>query len=253
MKKFLFLCSIIFLTSCTLPFQHPTQVACTMEAKLCPDGSYVSRTGPNCEFAPCPGKNNNDNLPSLRLRQAGNNINPIECGDEEKICPDGTYIQRIGPNCDWPDCPEINNNTNDNNNKISAVGAGETHTVARVVDGDTIVIDTGQKVRYIGMNTPETVDPRKPVECFGQEASAKNKELVAGQTVRLVKDTSETDKYGRLLRYVYVGDTMINLELVKQGYAYTETVPPDVKYASLFTAAQHQAQAAKLGLWSACK
>ena len=72
----------------------------------------------------------------------------------------------------------------------------ELFRVAHVVDGDTIKLESGEVVRYIGIDTPETVDPRKPVQCFGKEASEKNKELVEGKEVRLVKDTSETDKYG---------------------------------------------------------
>ncbi|HXK40681.1 MAG TPA: thermonuclease family protein [Candidatus Paceibacterota bacterium] len=124
--------------------------------------------------------------------------------------------------------------------------------VTRVIDGDTIEIEGGQKVRYIGIDTPETVDPRKPVQCFGVEASNKNKELVSGKRVRLEKDVSETDKYGRLLRYIYIGDTFVNLELVKQGFAYSSTYPPDVKHQSQFTEAQRQAKEQNKGLWSSC-
>lgn len=146
----------------------------------------------------------------------------------------------------------------DKNSKVEVVRSGSTndfagsYKVIRVIDGDTIEIEGGERVRYIGMDTPETVDPRNPVQCFGKEASDRNKELVEGKTVRLVKDVSETDKYGRLLRYVYVGDEFINLELVKQGFAYSDTVPPDVKYQSLFIAAQKNARQAGVGLWSAC-
>lgn len=129
-----------------------------------------------------------------------------------------------------------------------------TAAVTRVVDGDTIVIDTGQKVRYIGINTPESVDPRKPVQCFGAEASARNKALVEAKEVKLVKDVSETDKYGRLLRYVYLADgTFVNLELVKEGYARVDTFPPDVKFSKEFVAADKAARLAQKGLWSACK
>lgn len=124
--------------------------------------------------------------------------------------------------------------------------------VTRVIDGDTIEIEGGQKVRYIGIDTPETVDPRKPIQCFGVEASNKNKELVSGKRVRLEKDVSETDKYGRLLRYVYIGDTFVNLELVKQGYAYSYSYPPDVKYQNQFTDAQRQAKDQNKGLWDSC-
>lgn len=124
--------------------------------------------------------------------------------------------------------------------------------VTRVIDGDTIEIEGGQRVRYIGIDTPETVDPRKPVQCFGVEASNKNKELVSGKRVRLEKDVSETDKYGRLLRYVYIGDTFVNLELVKQGYAYSYSYPPDIKYQNQFTDAQRLAREQKKGLWGSC-
>ena len=124
--------------------------------------------------------------------------------------------------------------------------------VIRVVDGDTIEIEGGERVRYIGIDTPETVDPRKPVQCFGVEASNKNKELVAGKTVRLEKDTTDRDKYSRLLRYVYMGDTFINLELVKQGFAYSYSYPPDIKYQSEIVAAQREAEQSQNGLWIAC-
>ena len=127
----------------------------------------------------------------------------------------------------------------------------EQAVVARVVDGDTIVLEDGRKVRYIGIDTPETKHPSKPVGCYGQEAAAFNKQLVDGQTVRLEKDISETDRYGRLLRYVYVGETMINETLVREGYARASTYPPDVKYQTLFQAAQTQARGAKRGLWGA--
>jgi micrococcal nuclease len=126
------------------------------------------------------------------------------------------------------------------------------YKVTRVVDGDTIEIEGGERVRYIGIDTPETVDPRKPVQCFGMEASNKNKEMAEGKTVRLEKDTSDRDKYQRLLRYVYVGDSFINLELVKQGFAYSYSYPPDVKYQKEIVAAQQEAEKNKNGLWNAC-
>jgi endonuclease YncB( thermonuclease family) len=127
-------------------------------------------------------------------------------------------------------------------------------TVARGIDGDTIELETGQKVRYIGIDTPETVDPRKTVQCFGKEASAFNKQLVEGQTVQLVKDVSDTDRYHRLLRYVYLQDgTFVNLKLVQEGYANVDTFPPDVKFADIFKEAAAQAKLAKKGLWAKCK
>ena len=121
--------------------------------------------------------------------------------------------------------------------------------VARVVDGDTIKLESGEVVRYIGIDTPEIVDLRKPVQCYAKEASAKNKELVEGKEVRLEKDVSETDKYGRLLRYVWLGDMLVNEVLVKEGYAKSSTYPPDVKYQDRFTQAQSEARTNNMGLW----
>lgn len=153
--------------------------------------------------------------------------------------------------------PQINKKTNILIPTISTsviATSSPSYLVTRVVDGDTIEIETGQKIRYIGVNTPESVDPRKPIECFGKEASAKNSELVLNKKVKLEKDVSDTDRYGRLLRFVYLEDgTFVNLELVKQGYASVMTVPPDVNLSSIFLQAQQQARDSKLGLWSGCK
>ncbi|MAF85463.1 MAG: nuclease [Dehalococcoidales bacterium] len=126
--------------------------------------------------------------------------------------------------------------------------------VVRVVDGDTIEVNIGghlYKVRYIGIDTPETVHPDKSIpEPYGKEATTKNKELVEGKIVTLEKDISETDKYGRLLRYAYVGDTFINAELVRLGYAQVVTYPPDVKYQDLFLQLQKEAREEGRGLWA---
>jgi micrococcal nuclease len=120
--------------------------------------------------------------------------------------------------------------------------------VTRVIDGDTIVIDTGEHVRYIGMNTPE-VESKK---CYASEATAINKNLVLGKEVKLEKDVSDTDKYGRLLRYVYVGDTFVGDYLVKNGDAKVMTVPPDTKYKDEFLVSQEYAKENNLGLWGKC-
>jgi len=130
--------------------------------------------------------------------------------------------------------------------------ANEEILVKRVIDGDTIELIDGRRVRYIGMNTPETVDPRKPVECFGHEASVENKQLVEGKIVRLEKDVSETDKYGRLLRFVYIGDIMVNDYLLRQGFARVETIPPDVRNEDQFISAEKEARENNRGLWSGC-
>ncbi|MDP2675839.1 MAG: thermonuclease family protein [Dehalococcoidia bacterium] len=127
--------------------------------------------------------------------------------------------------------------------------------VVRVVDGDTIdVLIGGEKMRlrYIGVDTPETVDPRRPVGCFGKEASTRNRELVEGKTVGLEKDVSETDRYGRLLRYVWLDGGMVNVRLVEEGYATASTFPPDVRHADLFASLQAQARDQGRGLWGAC-
>lgn len=125
--------------------------------------------------------------------------------------------------------------------------------VVEVVDGDTIKVNvagTTYTVRYIGVDTPETVHPSKPVEWMGPEASQANKALVDGQTVYLEKDVSETDRYGRLLRYVWLSDgTLVNEHLCRLGFAQVSTYPPDVKYQDRFTAAVREAREAERGLW----
>ncbi len=124
--------------------------------------------------------------------------------------------------------------------------------VVRVIDGDTIEIEGGKRVRYIGIDTPETVDPRKSLECFGREATAENKRMVEGISVRLEKDVSETDAYGRLLRYVFVDQVFINDHLVRQGFAHAVTYPPDVRYQNQFRQAEQEARENKRGLWAGC-
>jgi len=143
--------------------------------------------------------------------------------------------------------------TNTPTAEVDSTSERETARVIRVIDGDTIEVQIGEQtytVRYIGIDTPETVHPSKPVEWMGPEASAANKELVAGKTVYLEKDVSETDQYGRLLRYVFLEDgTFVNAELVHQGYAQVSTYPPDVKYQEHFLEMQQEAQSAQAGLW----
>lgn len=130
--------------------------------------------------------------------------------------------------------------------------------VLSVTDGDTIrVLIDGRSVaiRYIGIDTPETVDPRTSVECFGREATAFNRQLVEGKTVELEKDVSEVDKFGRTLRYVWIerGSQMVmaNEELVRNGYATSSTYSPDVKYHERFGGLEAAARAGGLGLWGA--
>ena len=130
--------------------------------------------------------------------------------------------------------------------------AGERVKVTRVVDGDTIVVNDKITVRFIGIDTPETVDPRRAVQCFGKEASNKLKSLLSEKEIISQKDVSETDKYSRLLRYIWLGDKLVNEILVKEGYAYSSPYPPDIKYQDQFDEAQEFARENKKGLWSAC-
>ena len=124
--------------------------------------------------------------------------------------------------------------------------------VVRVVDGDTIRVRLGprvEKVRYIGIDTPEVRHPTRGEEPGGREASTINRTLVSGRTVRLEMDVQARDRHGRLLAYVWVGDTMVNAELVRLGYAQVMTVPPNVRHQALFLDLQRQARARGRGLW----
>lgn len=128
--------------------------------------------------------------------------------------------------------------------------------VTRVVDGDTIIVDlngTQEKIRLIGVDTPETVDPRKPVQCFGKEASSFTKNLLEGKEVRLESDPSQGDhdKYGRLLRYVFLSDGMFaNKEIIAQGYGHEYTYRTPYQYQTDFKTAERTARELLKGLWS---
>jgi micrococcal nuclease len=145
-------------------------------------------------------------------------------------------------------------------------GGYEIAEVTRVVDGDTVEVRITERsdgpgagranigetysVRLIGIDTPESVKPGSPVECFGKEASAAATALLDGQTVTLVKDVEETDSYERLLRYVYLGEEMANARLVLNGYASAYTYPPNVRHSDLFVALQREARTTDAGLWA---
>lgn len=141
-----------------------------------------------------------------------------------------------------------------------AVATGEEiAVVGRVIDGDTIELTDKRKVRYIGVDTPESVDPRKAVQCFGMEAKEENARLVDGKTIRLERDVSDTDKYGRLLRYVYIDpptsearDVFVNDYLVRQGFARLDTVPPDIAHRVQFLKSEQEARKELRGLWKSC-
>lgn len=135
----------------------------------------------------------------------------------------------------------------------SAVPIDAVYTVTRVIDGDTIELQSGEDVRLIGVDTPETKHPTKPVGCFGPEASAwLTKQLPHGTQVMLVSDKSRTDHYGRRLAYVYLTqDRMLNAELILEGYGYAKAFAPDTAHADEFEQLQQQAKAARKGVWSA--
>jgi micrococcal nuclease len=138
-----------------------------------------------------------------------------------------------------------------------ATGEPRVGRVVRVVDGDTISVQLGavrEKVRYIGIDTPETKDPRRPVGCYGPQAAQFNHRLVAGERVRLVRDVAARDRYGRLLAYVYrVRDGLfVNAELARLGYAEPLRIAPDVRHADRFAALARAARDAGRGLWSVC-
>lgn len=122
--------------------------------------------------------------------------------------------------------------------------------VARVIDGDTIEVWNGevkQKVRYIGIDAPEFYP--EPGECYAEEATVYNSSLVAGAWVDLQQDTSNTDQYGRWLRYVYVGKVFVNQDLVEKGYATAKMYPPDTNKSDELVAAERLAKAQSSGLW----
>lgn len=132
----------------------------------------------------------------------------------------------------------------------------DTYSVKKVIDGDTIEIERygkAEKVRMIGIDTPETLDPRKPVQCFGKEASDKSKDLLSGGRVRLEFDpiVGEKDKYNRLLAYVWSNNELVNLKLIKEGYANEYTYrSQSYKYQNEFKNAQTVAKESSIGLWS---
>jgi len=136
----------------------------------------------------------------------------------------------------------------------SSPGAGSVR-VTRVVDGDTIEVQLGGRevdIRLIGIDTPESVAPDQPIECYGRRASAYTESRLEGEIVRLEFDVERLDRYGRTLAYVWVDDELFNETLVAEGYAVVTTFPPNVTYVDRFLAAQRAAREAGRGLWGEC-
>lgn len=172
----------------------------------------------------------------------------------------GSYSSNITPTTPSPRTPQVLGQQSDLTQSTPAAQL-QNAFVTRVVDGDTIEVNIDgnlKKLRYVGIDTPETVDPHRPQGCFGKEASDENKRLVGNKEVYLKKDVSETDKFGRLLRLVYLklddGSLLfVNDYLVREGYANVATYPPDVKYSQQFTLAAQEARDNNRGLWAKCK
>jgi micrococcal nuclease len=167
-----------------------------------------------------------------------NNFFPLKNNDKKA---------KISPTPDW--LTTISQKVN------IATSEAKFYSVIRVIDGDTFVVDIDGKketVRLIGINSPEVNDPRKPVECFGREASNKAKEILTGKKVRLEIDPTQgdRDKYGRLLRYVFLEDgTNFNQLMIEQGYAFEYTYHFPYRYQKEFKQAQKKAEAEGRGLW----
>lgn len=162
----------------------------------------------------------------------------------------------ISPPAEEPDPPEPAASGD------SPAAGARRAVVLRVVDGDTVLVrilaaadrptHRTERVRYIGVDTPESVKPNTPVECYGKQAAEFNRKLVDGRRVRLVPDREPLDRYGRTLAYVYAGATFVNAELVKHGYARTLEIAPNTSKAGYLANLERVAIRTNRGLWRAC-
>lgn len=185
--------------------------------------------------------NSSDNPSSNRKIESFNSQNQEVKNPEVKSAMDSVKENKSAESASQPNLAQTQNGL---------------YKVVKVIDGDTIAIEIDNKTetaRLIGINTPETVDPRKPVECFGKEASNKAKGILTGKNVKLEADISsgERDKYGRLLRYVFLEDgANFNKLMISEGYAYEYTYNAPYKYQDEFKKAEQEAKEAKKGLWA---
>lgn len=199
---------------------------------------------PDPGSVPEPGITQQDSLIQEEIAQLDETATEDKKADE---------IENVLVPTELPEQSTTNTNTEQESNQTTEPIY---YKVISVVDGDTIKISMGSTVetlRLIGIDTPETVDPRKPIQCFGIEASNKAKGLLSGQEVRIESDSSQDtrDKYGRLLVYVYRSDGLFfNKYMVEQGYAYEYTYETPYKYQTDFKHAQQSAQNNQRGLWS---
>lgn len=129
--------------------------------------------------------------------------------------------------------------------------AGITLAVKHVIDGDTIIAASGEKVRYVGIDSPELASEERPAQFFAEDSKNANKEMVEGRTIKLELDIEKTDKHGRILAYIFLKDgTFVNAKLVENGYARTYFIPPNIKYYSQFKKLEKEAIKNRKGLWS---
>jgi micrococcal nuclease len=190
-------------------------------------------------FAPPVAKE--QNAQSIATTDTSNAPAPESLGDEAQITSTSTAINAASTSSDTNTAPDIQN---------------QSFLVTHVVDGDTFDVEIDgktERIRMIGIDTPETVDPRKSVQCFGKEASDKMKSLITNQRVVLEADPSqgERDKYDRLLRYAFLPDGRnVGLYLLQEGYAREYTYDSAYKYQQEFKAAEISAKAGKKGLWA---
>jgi micrococcal nuclease len=180
--------------------------------------------------------------PCHRLHSCPSDHNTYVCGDKGRCdqCPDNQFCLAGKPRVATPAPTQPT---------PPPPAHLQTVVIKRVIDGDTLELTTGEKVRLIGVDTPETKDRRKPVQYFGREATAFTQRLVEGKRVRLEYDQQRQDKYGRTLAYVYLEDgTFVNAEIIKQGYGFAYTRFPFM-YLEHFRALEREARDAKRGLW----
>ncbi len=155
---------------------------------------------------------------------------------------------------DWVDFKTQLFRINTQYDQFANIEYGKPIRVIKAVDGDTIQLINGDYVRYIGIDTPEEFDPRKPVQCWAREAAERNRQLVEGKEITFYNDVSVKDKYGRWLGFIYLADgTLVNKELILEGYAFSYKYEPDISKTAEFNQAEKEAREKKLGLWSACE
>lgn len=125
--------------------------------------------------------------------------------------------------------------------------------VSRVIDGDTIELADGRRVRYIGIDTPEIAGSDGSPECYALEAHTRNRELVEGQAVELGRGIEDKDRFGRLLRYVFIDDVFVNAQLVAEGYAHASSFGSERRFQQVFTQLEQYSRLRNRGLWDACE